>query len=241
MNEMHPKSPEVTVARNHNTVVLAIAEEAVARRLLLELAHRAERIVTASDVADLQRISRSASSALVVLDWDFLGSIPRAAFIRELGAPVILIAKPERQSEAAALLGDGIVEFVARIGNFAPILSSLIERRLRQAERQRAFENPAPFWSGLGSDLGTIFRHEINNPLTGILGNAELVLAHSQSLSPTDAQRLQTVVELAVRLRETVRRLSSAWESRQTDDRKFSTAASSSAGRSGCGSVLKSA
>ena len=50
--------------------------------------------------------------------------------------------------------------------------------------------------------------HEINNPLTGILGNAELVLAHREHLSQLAIQRLETVVDLAVRLRENIRRLS---------------------------------
>jgi signal transduction histidine kinase len=59
------------------------------------------------------------------------------------------------------------------------------------------------------------FRHEINNPLTGILGNAELLLAHRDRMPPVDTKRLQTVVELAVRLRETVRRLSNGLESQQ--------------------------
>ena len=61
---------------------------------------------------------------------------------------------------------------------------------------------------------GGNFPHEINNPLTGILGNAELLLSHGTRLPAMDVQRLQTVVELAVRLRETIRRLSDAWESR---------------------------
>lgn len=63
-------------------------------------------------------------------------------------------------------------------------------------------------------DVAEIFRHEINNPLTGILGNAELLPAHGARMPAVDRQRLQTVVELAVRLRETIRRLSDAWESR---------------------------
>jgi signal transduction histidine kinase len=64
-------------------------------------------------------------------------------------------------------------------------------------------------------DTAEILRHEINNPLTGILGNAELVLSHRERLPPADALRLQTVVDLAVRLREATRRLSNAWEARQ--------------------------
>src|SRR2546427_867969 len=62
-------------------------------------------------------------------------------------------------------------------------------------------------------DFGEILRHEVNNPLTGILGNAELLLAElrrrkDNSMPPTAQQRLQTIADLAVRLRETIRRLS---------------------------------
>jgi len=38
------------------------------------------------------------------------------------------------------------------------------------------------------------------------------VLAHRDRLAPADTQRLQIVVDLAARLRETIRRLSNAGE-----------------------------
>jgi signal transduction histidine kinase len=64
----------------------------------------------------------------------------------------------------------------------------------------------------LAGDFGEILRHEVNNPLTGILGNTELLLARRDRLPPGAVERLETIAELAVRLRETVRRLSNAWE-----------------------------
>jgi signal transduction histidine kinase len=64
----------------------------------------------------------------------------------------------------------------------------------------------------LSGDFGEILRHEVNNPLTGILGNTELLLARRDGLPQAAVERLQTIAELAVRLRETVRRLSNAWE-----------------------------
>ena len=69
-------------------------------------------------------------------------------------------------------------------------------------------------------DFGEVLRHELNNPLTGILGNAELLLTEvrrkSDGTLPQGAQqRLETIASLAVRLRETVRRLSLEWEARQ--------------------------
>ena len=66
---------------------------------------------------------------------------------------------------------------------------------------------------------GEILRHEMNNPLTGILGNAELLLAEVRRkndgrLPNGGQQRLETIAALAVRLRETVRRLSQECEAR---------------------------
>jgi signal transduction histidine kinase len=53
----------------------------------------------------------------------------------------------------------------------------------------------------------------LNNPPTGILGNAELLLAEVRrkndgQLPNGGQQRLETIAALAVRLREAVRRLS---------------------------------
>ena len=67
-----------------------------------------------------------------------------------------------------------------------------------------------------GREFGEVLRHELNNPLTGILGNAELVLVELRrknvELPPQTQARLETIAALAVRMRETVRRLSQAWE-----------------------------
>jgi signal transduction histidine kinase len=65
-------------------------------------------------------------------------------------------------------------------------------------------------------DFGEVLRHELNNPLTGILGNAELLLVEIRRKNvPLPAQfesRLETIAGLAVRMRETVRRLSEEWQ-----------------------------
>jgi signal transduction histidine kinase len=126
-------------------------------------------------------------------------------------APVILLAAAERQAEVSRLVAEGDVEFVAKSGDFVALAASLVERRLRWSERSDTALGPP--WAGIPADTAEIFRHEINNPLTGILGNAEMLLAHRDRLPAAETQRLQTVVDLAVRLRETIRRLSNAWES----------------------------
>ena len=127
-------------------------------------------------------------------------------------APVIVVAAPERQSELAALLTSGKADFVARTGNFVPVAVGLVERRIRFA--LAAGEHSAGPTGEWRTDFGEMLRHEVNNPLTGILGNAEMLLARRDGLPASAIERLETIAHLAVRLRETVRRLSSAAELR---------------------------
>lgn len=125
-------------------------------------------------------------------------------------APVVVAAEPARQAELAFLIRAGAVDFVARMSHFIPIAADMLKRRVRIAER---VVGTIQFPDGeLAGDFGEILRHEVNNPLTGILGNTELLLARRDGLPPGAVDRLQTIAELAVRLRETVRRLSNAWD-----------------------------
>jgi hypothetical protein len=75
---------------------------------------------------------------------------------------------------------------------------------------------PDPIIEAAFEDFGQILRHELNNPLTGILGNAELLLAEirrsgDDRIPRGGQQRLETIAALAVRLRETIRRISQEW------------------------------
>jgi hypothetical protein len=75
---------------------------------------------------------------------------------------------------------------------------------------------PEPAIEAASEDFGQILRHELNNPLTGILGNAELLLAEirrseDDRIPRGGQQRLETIAALAVRLRETIRRISQEW------------------------------
>ncbi len=124
-------------------------------------------------------------------------------------APVVVVAAPGRQSELTALLTSGAADFVARIGDFVPVAVGLVERRVRLA-KMGMLDYAAGTNSDCSTDFGEILRHEVNNPLTGILGNAEMLLAKRDRLPPSAIERLETIAHLAVRLREIVRRLSGA-------------------------------
>ncbi|OLE55114.1 MAG: hypothetical protein AUG51_05650 [Acidobacteria bacterium 13_1_20CM_3_53_8] len=54
-------------------------------------------------------------------------------------------------------------------------------------------------------DLVAHVRHEINNPLTGVIGQAQLLLR--EPLSEKARQRVETIEQLAGRIRDTVAQL----------------------------------
>jgi signal transduction histidine kinase len=145
-------------------------------------------------------------------------------------APVVVIGDAQHQTELSGLVAAGSADYVVRTGGCLTVALGLVERRLRKAKHD-AHPQPAPEASLEGprkdalvalnrEDFGEVLRHELNNPLTGILGNAELLLSEIQRKSdgrlPQGApQRLETIASLAVRLRESVRRLSTEWKSRE--------------------------
>ena len=53
--------------------------------------------------------------------------------------------------------------------------------------------------------LVAIIRHEINNPLTGVLGQAQLLLR--EDLTDRARKRAETIEELAIRIRDIVAQL----------------------------------
>ncbi len=207
-------------------VLLVISDALLTQQLIGELvrAGRHYQLPIAANLAQARPRLRRTPPVVIVLDergvGDNRGSAPATpapleAAVRELTqvAPVVVLASPERQADLAHLVAGGDVDFVARIGPFLPLVVGLVERRMMWAERSepRHFRGSAavePF-----ADFGEILRHEVNNPLTGILGNAEMLLAKRDRLPAAVVQRLETIADLAVRLRETVRRLSSVWES----------------------------
>ncbi|HTZ74780.1 MAG TPA: histidine kinase dimerization/phospho-acceptor domain-containing protein [Candidatus Aquilonibacter sp.] len=199
--------------------LLGVADDSTGQFIAREAARVARTesmmpVVTTRDFAQLCELSSRFPPAAILLDESLMDGIALAEPLSRLAklAPVVLIAPVERQAEIASIVASGEVDFVARTGDFAPLAIGLIERRLRAA---RSVSMRPEGWDDFPEDLGEIFRHEINNPLTGILGNAELLLSHRERLSLADMQRIQTVVDLAVRLRETTRRLSNAWESQR--------------------------
>jgi signal transduction histidine kinase len=209
-----PIAGEVAARAVESKVLCGIANRELAETICRELgpSHAPEEVSVAQNLLELVDCLTQTQPRVIVLDDELVAGAPLLEFLLQLSesAPVVLIASFDRQKEIARMVAAGQVEFVGRQGDYASLAASLALRHLRSAESLHS-PHGSP-WTGMSDDVAEIFRHDINNPLTGILGNAELVLSHATKLPAADIQRLQTVVELAVRLRETIRRLSDAWE-----------------------------
>jgi signal transduction histidine kinase len=150
-------------------------------------------------------------------------------------APIIFLAAPENLarwcalSELSELVTEGRVECVPRYGDFVPLATRLIERHAHNHSESRGLGTRGHAAPAIVADVpervqldpdhaprdfGEVLRHEVNNPLTGILGNAELLLSRRDRIPADMVERLEVIAELAIRLRETIRRLSNALESR---------------------------
>jgi len=57
-------------------------------------------------------------------------------------APVILLGAIQQWADLSRLVAEGDLEFVASTGDFIPLAASLIERRLRWAERSESSLGP---------------------------------------------------------------------------------------------------
>ena len=185
-------------------------------------------MASVTGVAAARRILEEDAPAVILLEEAAIapepegprGIVPRLdAVVASLAvyAPVVVIGTAERRVELSALIDAGAAYYVKRDGECLPSALGLIQNRLRKA--QRVADSARDPFEGAEEDFGEVLRHELNNPLTGILGNAELLLAevhrkNDGKLPHGGEQRLETIAALAVRLRETVRRLSQEWEAR---------------------------
>ena len=218
-------------AREHTILLVSDdAELCAAARREFEAKKEGLRVAAVCTVDAARRIVEDAAPAVILFEQTSLapqgegplGKVPRLNSVVSslaLHAPVVVIGAADQQPELAFLVEAGAADFVERAGGCLPIALQKVERRLRQAQQNNNDAQRSNAGKNIvnGEGFGELLRHELNNPLTGILGNAELLLAEVRRkndgrLPSGGQQRLETIAALAVRLRETVRRLSQECE-----------------------------
>ncbi len=206
-------------------VLVAIPEEK-ARQSVLKALHASAAPFKIAVVHTFQELESAACCALpdmVIMSEEIVGvitSLCEATRRIAIFAPIVVIASPEKQQNLVGLVASGEVDIVTDASDYSAVVTALVERRL-SSPPICAKEFGSAWSADVPSDFAEILRHEINNPLTGILGNAELLLSQlREKLPPASVQRLETVVDLAVRLREKIRCL--AGESNASESRMHS-------------------
>jgi signal transduction histidine kinase len=230
---------ETPAASGEPTILLVSENTDLCRQARKELEERRGglRVATVRSLDAAWRIVEDTAPAVILLE-EARVSAERASSrslethclqtaVRSLAgyAPVVVIGPAEQREELSALVAAGAADYVECGAKCLPEALNHVERRLSEAGEisRKAPEVLARVGDGEEEDFGEVLRHELNNPLTGILGNAELLLAEIRRkgdgrLPPGGLQRVETIAALAVRLRETVRRLSQEWEARRTGE-----------------------
>ncbi|HTB92475.1 MAG TPA: histidine kinase dimerization/phospho-acceptor domain-containing protein [Candidatus Sulfotelmatobacter sp.] len=241
MREEHNNSEKLPAAGNgrlpagRGELVLLCGREDFCSEARRELQKRRKdlRIADADGIASARRILGEQSPAVVLAEERALAESDAPANIRRRviesalsllagSAPVVWVGAAEEGPAMTQAVLSGPVDFVPRSALCLPAAVTMVERRLRSLSGS-APDNATRGGSVLlgelrldDRDFGEVLRHELNNPLTGILGNAELLLLEAHrgklDLPMQTLQRLETITELAVRMRETVRQLSDRWE-----------------------------
>src|SRR5215472_1962755 len=218
--------------RNKEQTVLLVSNDAgfcAAMRKEFDASALRVRAAAVSSVAAAHRILEEDSPGVILLEEDAVGrdsgeakeiapSLEAVVAPLAVHAPVVVIGPAEKRWELSGLIDAHAVDYVTREGECLSAAFRSVQLRLQQARQETA---AVPEILEIEKEgFGEVLRHELNNPLTGILGNAELLLAeihrkNDGKIPPGGEQRLETIASLAVRLRETVRHLSQQWEERR--------------------------
>lgn len=203
--ELQP--PRVLVADDDPIVRLLVVT--VLRELGLETE-------VATNGADAWHLFEEWQPELVVLDVDMpnIDGLEVCRRIREIDTEhevfVLFLAGRDRPEDLEALLDAGGDEFIAKPMSPEDLRARLIvaRRRIAQDAAQRRAEEElakARWLSGIGEATLSL-QHEINNPLSALLGNAELMLMELEEKGEKN-ELLDVIHEQALRIADVVRRL----------------------------------
>lgn len=174
---------------------------------------------------------RESLPVVIVIDELFLRGESLTAVAEEFAwyAPLILVARPERQAQLASLVAEGKADFVPRGDYFIPLAAALVERTLRwerELELQIALPEQRASIPGDGreqkSDKDTL-PMEALRIIGTILDNLERVLNERSRLPNGVARRLERVSDLAFDVKEDLRSLAGCAECEEGADAATAT------------------
>jgi len=182
------------------------------------------RLPEAQALAELARMRRNvlgtsvvSLAALLFLGWVFVRRITRGLArmdraARELGGGNLAVRLPESGSDEVAevsrtfnRMGAELQQARARLERWNEELRAEVEARTLELKEAQARLLESQKLAAIGQ-LGAGVAHEINNPLTGILGQAQLLLERKGEADP-ETPSLRRIEDLARRSREITQNL----------------------------------
>lgn len=197
--------------------VLLADDDSVVRTLLAavvsDLGHEP---VIAEDGEDAWEQFQREPAPLALLDINMprLDGLAVCRLIREheVGRDtfVIVITARDAREDLTAVLDAGADDYVTKPSSPENLRARLeiAQQRIVQNAARRAAESElarARWLAGIG-ETTIALEHEINNPLSALLGNAELLLME-QGLTEEQEQQVKVIREQATRIADVVRRL----------------------------------
>ncbi len=150
-----------------------------------------------------------------ILGSIFLGTELAAFFSRPLMAlkdGAVKIGKGRLDHRIEIATGDEVEDVADEFNRMAELLKKrekeLVEanQKLIRAERLAAI-----------GEIGITIRHEINNPLTSILGNAQLILSKDDRIPEDIRKQVKTIEKMSLRIKDIIKRLEHIEDAKTTE------------------------
>lgn len=195
----------------------------VTRRMLEAMLTRAghEVIAVADGEAAIAAFERT-RPPLVVLDWEMpvVDGLQACAQIRAAADEdvfILMLTGRAGSGDLCEALAAGVDDYLIKPATAEQLAARLIiaERRLAQNAARRAAERAlahARWLAGVG-ETALALQHEINNPLTVLLGEGQL-LGMDATLSPSTAKAVAAILAAGRRIADVVRQISELSEAR---------------------------
>ena len=157
---------------------------------------------------------------------------PALNALHSTGKPVLLVCSSVMQLDAARTAYPGS-HVVAQQEGWTDVVVPLVSEMIRcqqavsEQEQLEAANAILERHAALGSYILEM-RHTLNNALTSILGNAELLLMDTESAKAGARAQLETIRNMAVRIHETLSRFSSIDKELSTQEQPLTPGSSKS-------------
>jgi len=197
--------------------VLYADDDVISRTLLAAvLTHVGHESRSANDGGKAWELFQAEPVPLVILDLNMpvLDGLEVCRRIRAHPAGretfVLVVTARDARDDLTEVLDAGADDYVSKPSTPENLRARLAiaARRIAQEEARRAAETElarARWLAGIG-ETTIALEHEINNPLSALLGHAELLLM-DRDLTADQREQLQIVREQAARIADVVRRL----------------------------------